>query len=108
MAEIKVLNADNWEEEVAKSDRPILVDFWAPWCGPCRMMGPVIDELANENEGKISVGKFNIDDNKDLAVAFGIRGVPTLSFFKDGDEVKRIVGAQNKTHLQKLIDEITE
>jgi thioredoxin 1 len=108
MAEIKELNGDNWEREVVQSERPILVDFWAPWCGPCRVMGPVVEDLAGENSHRINVGKLNVDENRNLAIQYGIRGIPTLAFFKGGKEVKRIVGAQNKSQLQRIIDEIAD
>ena len=100
------LNTDNWEEEVIKSELPVLVDFWAAWCGPCKMVGPIVETLAVENAGKINVGKLNVDENKSIAVQYGIRGIPTLAFFKEGKEVKRIVGAQGKEHLQKAINEV--
>lgn len=106
MANIKQLTVGNWEEEVLQSKLPILVDFWAAWCGPCRMVGPVVEALAAENEGKISVGKLNVDENREIAAQFGIRGIPTLIFFKDGAEVKRIVGVQGKPQLQRAIDEV--
>jgi len=100
------LNANNWEQEVMQSELPVLVDFWAPWCGPCKMVGPVVETLAAENAGKISVGKLNVDENKSIAVQYGVRGIPTLAFFKGGSEVKRIVGAQGKEQLQKAINEV--
>jgi len=100
------LNANNWEQEVMQSELPVLVDFWAPWCGPCKMVGPLVETLAAENAGKINVGKLNVDENKSIAVQYGIRGIPTLAFFKGGSEVKRIVGAQGKEQLQKAIDEV--
>ena len=100
------LNANNWEQEVMQSELPVLVDFWAPWCGPCKMVGPLVEILAAENAGKINVGKLNVDENKSIAVQYGIRGIPTLAFFKGGSEVKRIVGAQGKEQLQKAIDEV--
>ncbi|NLX02278.1 MAG: thioredoxin [Syntrophomonadaceae bacterium] len=100
------LNANNWEQEVIQSELPVLVDFWAPWCGPCKMVGPLVETLAAENAGKINVGKLNVDENKSIAVQYGIRGIPTLAFFKGGSEVKRIVGAQGKEQLQKAIDEV--
>jgi thioredoxin 1 len=100
------LNANNWEQEVMQSELPVLVDFWAPWCGPCKMVGPVVETLAAENAGKISVGKLNVDENKSIAVQYGVRGIPTLAFFKSGSEVKRIVGAQGKEQLQKAINEV--
>jgi thioredoxin 1 len=100
------LNANNWEQEVMQSELPVLVDFWAPWCGPCKMVGPVVETLAAENAGKINVGKLNVDENKSIAVQYGVRGIPTLAFFKGGSEVKRIVGAQGKEQLQKAINEV--
>ncbi|NLT20773.1 MAG: thioredoxin [Syntrophomonadaceae bacterium] len=106
MAEVKALTENNFEQEVIKSELPVLVDFWAPWCGPCKMLGPIVDSLATDNSGKLNVGKVNVDDNKPLAVKYGIRGVPTLIFFKGGQEVKRIVGAQNKNQLQTVINEV--
>jgi thioredoxin 1 len=106
MAEVKALTENNFEQEVIKSELPVLVDFWAPWCGPCKMLGPIVDSLATDNSGKLNVGKVNVDDNKPLAVKYGIRGVPTLIFFKGGQEVKRIVGAQNKNQLQTVINEM--
>jgi thioredoxin 1 len=106
MSEVKNVNQDTWEKEVIQSELPVLVDFWAPWCGPCKLLGPTIDVLASENAGKINVVKVNVDDNKALAVQFGIRGVPTLAFFKGGSEVKRIVGGQGKSQLQLTINEI--
>lgn len=102
------LNANNWEEEVMHSELPVLVDFWAPWCGPCKMVGPLVETLAAENAGKINVGKLNVDENKSIAVQYGVRGIPTLAFFKGGSEVKRIVGAQGKEQLQKAIDEVID
>lgn len=106
MANIKNFGQDNFDSEVLKSDLPVMIDFWAPWCGPCKMVGPIVETLAEENAGKISIGKLNVDENQSLAVQYGVRGIPTLLFFKDGQEVKRIVGAQNKNQLQKAIDEV--
>ena len=82
---------------------PLVVDFWATWCGPCRMLAPIISELAEEFEGKLVVGKCDVEENEDLAVEFGIRNIPTILFFKDGDVVDKIVGAQPKA---KLIEKI--
>jgi len=100
------ISTDNFDSEVVQAAKPVLVDFWAPWCGPCKMLGPIVDTLADENAEKISVGKLNVDENQALAGQFGVRGIPTLIFFKSGKEVKRIVGAQNKNQLQKVIDEV--
>ena len=106
MANVKTISTDNFEKEVLQSEQPVLVDFWAPWCGPCKMVGPIVETLADENVGKIVVAKVNVDENQPIAGQFGIRGIPTLLFFKAGKEVKRIVGAQNKNQLQKAIDEV--
>ncbi|MGI6422707.1 MAG: thioredoxin [Syntrophomonadaceae bacterium] len=106
MSNIKDINSTNFDKEVLNSELPVLIDFWAPWCGPCRMVGPVVENLAEANQGKIRVAKINVDENQALAMQYGIRSIPTLSFFKGGEEVKRIVGAQGKAQLQKVIDEV--
>ncbi|MDD3364810.1 MAG: thioredoxin [Syntrophomonas sp.] len=106
MANVKTISTDNFEKEVLQSEQPVLLDFWAPWCGPCKMVGPIVETLADENVGKIVIGKVNVDENQALAGQFGVRGIPTLLFFKAGKEAKRIVGAQNKNQLQKVIDEV--
>ncbi|NLJ71585.1 MAG: thioredoxin [Syntrophomonadaceae bacterium] len=106
MANVLNVTDATFKDEVLGAGLPVLVDFWAPWCGPCKMVGPIVETLAAENEGKILVAKLNVDDNKNVATEYGIRGIPTLAFFKDGQEVKRIVGAQGKPQLQKVIDEI--
>ncbi len=90
------LNSDNFEEEVLKSEEPVVVDFWAPWCGPCRVLGPVIEELAEELKGKAKVAKLNVDDNQQLAAEYEVRGIPTVIVFKNGQPVERIVGIQPK------------
>ena len=94
----------NFEEEVIQSDQPVLVDFWAEWCGPCRMIGPVVEEMAGEYEGKAKIGKVNVDLNPEVSVKYGIRSIPALLIFKDGQVVDQIVGAVPKTHLSKQLD----
>ena len=106
MAEILDVNDGNFEQEVIHSQTTVLIDFWAPWCGPCRMVGPIVEELAKEYTGRLKVAKVNVDENQQVAGLYGIRGIPTLVFFKDGQEVKRIVGAQGKALLQNTIDEV--
>lgn len=105
MANIITVGEDTFDD-LLKSQTPVMVDFWAVWCGPCKMLAPTVETLADENEGRLAVAKVNVDESPDLAAKFGIRGVPTLIFFKNGTEVKRIVGAQNKSQLQKVIDEV--
>lgn len=89
----------NFEELVLKSDKPVLVDFWAEWCGPCRMVGPVVEELSNEYAGKAVVGKVNVDNNAAISAKYGIRNIPTLLFFKNGEVVEKHVGVAAKNVL---------
>jgi thioredoxin 1 len=96
----------NFQQEVLSSSQGVLVDFWAPWCGPCRMIAPMIGELANENSGSFKIGKINIDDNPNTAQSFGVSSIPTLIFFKGGKMVDRIVGVQPKPKLQAAIDQV--
>ena len=99
--EIK-LSTENFEKEVLKSEKPVLVDFYADWCGPCDAMAPVIEELAKELEGKVKVGKINVDENPDIAVEYNVMSIPTLIVFKNGKEEKRLVGLRNKEELINL------
>jgi thioredoxin 1 len=105
MAVIEVTDA-NFDEQVAKNEGVTVVDFWAPWCGPCRLVGPVIEELAEEYEGRVRFAKVNVDDNQQTAGTFGIRSIPTIGFFRDGEAVGGVVGAYPKEALQQVIDDV--
>jgi thioredoxin 1 len=99
------LTETNFEQEVLKSSTPVLVDFWAVWCGPCKMIAPIVDELAAEYEGKLKIGKVDVDSNQQIAMQFGIRSIPTLLVFKGGKVVEQIVGAVPK---KALVDKLSK
>ncbi len=90
---------DNFEEEVLKSDKPVLIDFWATWCGPCRMIAPIVEEMATEYEGKAKIGKLDVDSNQQTSIKYGVRSIPTLLLFNDGELKETIIGAVPKAHL---------
>ena len=97
------IKQENFDSFIAQSDKPVLVDFWATWCGPCRMLTPVIEQVSQENGDKLAVGKVNVDDCPDLAMKFGVMSIPTLILFKDGQIVDKRVGSQPKNQLDEMI-----
>ncbi len=101
-----VFTDQDFETEVEKSKTPVVVDFWAPWCAPCRIVSPVIDELAKEYQGKVKVGKLNVDDNPNTAQKFGIMSIPSVLIFKEGKPLKTMVGARGREDYQKAIEEV--
>ena len=102
------INEANFDEKVIQSSSPALVDFWAEWCGPCKMLTPVLEELSSENESKINIFKVNVDENQQLAVKYGIRSIPTLLLFKGGEIQEQIVGRKSKSDLQTSIDSMAD
>ena len=102
MIAIEITDA-NFQQEVIKSNTPVLIDFWAAWCGPCKMIGPIVEEIAKEYEGKLKVGKVDVDSNPEISMQFGIRSIPTLMVFKGGKVVEQIIGAVPKRNLMEKV-----
>ena len=105
MSSVNVSDND-FDEEVLKSDKPVVVDFWAEWCGPCKSMGPLIDELANEKSDKVKVAKVNIDESPEAPTTYGVRGIPTFMVFKDGQVLDTKVGGMSKSQLEEWVDSV--
>lgn len=97
-----------FEDEVLQADRPVLIDFWAPWCGPCRVVSPVVEEIAEEYADRAKVGKINVDENPETARQYGVRGIPTLLYFKDGEVSDRVVGAVPKPQLVQKLESLVD
>lgn len=97
---------DNFDEQVIASEQPVMVDFWAEWCGPCHMIAPVVAEIAEEYKDRVTVGKLNVDENPGVAARYGVRSIPSILLFKDGQVSQQIVGAVPKTHLTEMLDQV--
>lgn len=101
---VKTFTTENWNQDVLGSDKPVLVDYWASWCGPCRMVAPIVEELADEYAGKVVIGKLNVDENPAISSQYGVMSIPTLAIFKDGKIVDKIVGFRGKADLVKMLN----
>ncbi len=107
-ANVLTLTQENWQTEVVHSDKPVLVDFWAPWCGPCRALGPTIDKLATQFDGKVKVGKVNTDDNQDLAAQFGVSAIPLVLVFQGGQVKEKLVGQRGEADYVKVLNRLLQ
>lgn len=106
MADVQQISDASFDSDVLQADVPVLIDFWAPWCGPCKAIAPVVEELAGEYDGRLKVVKMNVDDNPQTPAQYGVRGIPNLILFKSGEVKQQIVGAVPKGHLVKAIDDV--
>jgi len=104
MAKPPDVTDEQWDQEVLKSDLPVMVDFWAPWCGPCRMVAPIVEELADEFNGKVRFYKLNTDDNVEVATKYSIRSIPTLMVFKGGEAIDQLIGFRPKSDLKRVLE----
>ena len=104
MSNAMAVTDTSFDNEVLQSSTPVVVDFWAEWCGPCKLIAPVLDELAGEYDGKVKIAKLNVDENPEIAGKFGVRSIPTLLFFREGQIVDQVIGAASKTDLKKRLD----
>ena len=107
MGKVSQVNKTDFEDNVLNSERPVLVDFWAEWCGPCRALAPVLEEIASELGDKANIAKINVDQNGELAQQYEVRSIPTLIFFKNGEVVKTLVGVQSKEEIKKTLEELS-
>jgi thioredoxin 1 len=107
-ANVMTFTTETWEKEVLQSDKPVLVDFWAVWCGPCKQLSPTIDKLADQFAGKVKIGKLNTDENQDVAVRYGISSIPTILLFKGGNQVGKSVGVRPEAEFVKLLNQMLE
>jgi len=101
VSDVKTLTDATFESEISSATTPMIVDFWAPWCGPCRMVGPVIDQIAEEHGDKVAIGKVNVDENPAIAGKYGIMSIPTIILFKDGEPAKKVIGARSKADFER-------
>ena len=108
MSDLLAITESNFETEVLKSDIPVLIDFWAVWCGPCKMIAPIVEELAKEFDGKAKITKCDVDSNQQVAIKYGIRSIPTLLIFKNGEVAEQLVGALPKNHITQKLNKVIE